>query len=311
MIMPPVPPTGSIFGYPLRFWRLDHTARIGDKASMEIRSEQACFGGTMGFYSHASTSTGTPMRFAVFMPPQARRASVPALYFLAGLTCTEETFMIKAGAQRLASEYGLALVACDTSPRGLNLPGEDDDWDFGAGAGFYLDATAEPWAQNYRMAAYVNEELPGLIEANFAVTPGLRGVTGHSMGGHGALVSALRNPGRWQSVSALAPISNPVSTPWGQKAFSNYLGADRKDWAAWDASLLMRERAFPGEILVDQGTDDQFLARELHPEALEDAAAASGQKLTLRRHEGYDHSYWFIQTVIGNHLKWHMERLRA
>ncbi len=309
--MPIGPQMRSIFGYPRRYGRLDRAARIGDNASMEIRSEQACFGGTMGFYSHASTSTGTQMRFAVFMPPQAKSAPVPALYFLAGLTCTEETFMIKAGAQRLAAEYGLALVACDTSPRGLNLPGEDDDWDFGSGAGFYLDATAEPWARNYRMGSYVNEELPGLIEANFAVRPDARGITGHSMGGHGALVSALRNPGRWQSVSALAPISNPVAVPWGQKAFSNYLDADRQGWAAWDASLLMREKAYPDEILVDQGTDDQFLTRELHPEALEDAAAVSGQKLTLRRHEGYDHSYWFIQTVIGDHLKWHSEKLRG
>ncbi|MCE9650420.1 MAG: S-formylglutathione hydrolase [Parvibaculum sp.] len=277
---------------------------------MEIRSEHACFGGTMGFYSHASEATRTEMRFAVFMPPEAAREPVPALYFLAGLTCTEETFMMKAGAQRLAAELGLALVACDTSPRGLGLPGEDDDWDFGTGAGFYLDATAEPWARNYRMGTYVNEELPALIEKNFAVRAGARGIAGHSMGGHGALVSALRNPGLWQSVSALAPISNPVAVPWGEKAFGNYLGPDRKSWEAWDASLLMRAKPFKGPILVDQGTADQFLARELHPEALEQAAALSGQQLTLRRHEGYDHSYWFIQTVFPDHLKWHAERLR-
>jgi S-formylglutathione hydrolase len=276
---------------------------------MEIRSEHACFGGTMGFYSHASDATKTEMRFAVFMPPKSLREPVPVLYFLAGLTCTEETFMMKAGAQRLAAELGLALVACDTSPRGLGLPGEDDDWDFGSGAGFYLDATAQPWARNYRMGAYVNEELPALIEKNFAVCAGARGIAGHSMGGHGALVSALRNPGLWQSVSALAPISNPVAAPWGEKAFGNYLGPDRKAWEAWDASLLMRAKPFAGPILVDQGTADQFLARELHPEALEQAAAISGQQLTLRRHEGYDHSYWFIQTVIADHLKWHAERL--
>jgi S-formylglutathione hydrolase len=276
---------------------------------METRGEHACFGGRMGFYSHASQSTGTEMRFAVFMPPRAAREKVPALYFLAGLTCSEETFMIKAGAQRLAAELGLALVACDTSPRGLGLPGEDDDWDFGSGAGFYLDAAAEPWSRNYRMGSYVNEELPALVEANFAVRPDARGISGHSMGGHGALVSALRNPTRWQSVSALAPISNPVAVPWGEKAFSNYLGPDRKTWEAWDASLLMRAKPWPGAILVDQGTADQFLETQLRPEALEQAASAAGQNLTLRRHEGYDHSYWFIQTVIGEHLKWHAERL--
>lgn len=279
--------------------------------SIETRSEHVCFDGMMGFYTHQSQTTGTDMRFAVFMPPQAKQGPVPALYFLAGLTCTEETFMMKAGAQRLAATLGLALIACDTSPRGLNLPGEDDDWDFGSGAGFYLDATAEPWAANYRMGTYVNEELPALIEANFAVRAGRRGIAGHSMGGHGALVSALRNPGLWQSVSALAPISNPVAVPWGEKAFTNYLGPDRATWAEWDASLLMRAKPFPGPILVDQGLADQFLTRELHPEALEQAAAASGQQLTLRRHEGYDHSYWFIQTVMADHLNWHAERLRA
>ncbi|HEY4344962.1 MAG TPA: S-formylglutathione hydrolase [Parvibaculum sp.] len=278
---------------------------------METRSEQACFGGVMGFYSHASQSTDTEMRFAVFTPPQAKQQSVPALYFLAGLTCTEETFTIKAGAQRLAAELGLALIACDTSPRGLGLPGEDDAWDFGSGAGFYLDATAQPWARNYRMGSYINAELPTLIEKNFAVRAGLRGIFGHSMGGHGALASALRNPGLWQSVSALAPISNPVAVPWGEKAFTNYLGPDRKSWEAWDASLLMRAKPYPGTILVDQGLADQFLDSQLRPEALEEASAASGQQLTLRRHEGYDHSYWFIQTVIADHLKFHAERLRA
>lgn len=277
---------------------------------IETRSERLCFSGRMGFYSHRSAATGTKMRFAVFIPPQALQgARCPALYYLAGLECNEETFVVKAGAQRLAAEFGLVLVAPDTSPRGAGIPGEDADWDFGTGAGFYLDATAEPWSRNYRMASYVNQELPQLVEANFPVQPGRRGITGHSMGGHGALVSALRQPELWQSVSALAPICNPTAVPWGKKAFSNYLGPDRAAWAEWDASLLMRRRPWPGPILVDQGTADPFLQTQLRPEALERAAAESGQDLTLRRHEGYDHSYWFIQTVIADHLAWHRQRL--
>lgn len=277
---------------------------------IETRSERLCFGGRMGFYTHHSTATGTEMRFAVFTPPQALQGNrCPALYYLAGLECNEETFVIKAGAQRLAAEFGLVLVAPDTSPRGAGIPGEDADWDFGTGAGFYLDATAEPWSRNYRMASYVNQELPQLIEAHFPVQPGRRGITGHSMGGHGALVSALRQPELWQSVSALAPICNPVAVPWGEKAFSNYLGPNRAAWAEWDASLLMRWRPWPGPILVDQGTADPFLQTQLRPEELERAATESGQALTLRRHEGYDHSYWFIQTIIADHLEWHQRRL--
>lgn len=276
---------------------------------IETRSEQRCFGGTMGFYTHISTATNTDMRFAVFTPPQSGTGKLPALYYLAGLTCTEETFMIKAGAQRFAAEHGLILVACDTSPRGAGIVGEDADWDFGAGAGFYLDATRDPWSRHYRMATYVNEELPALIEAHFPTIPGLRGIFGHSMGGHGALVSALKYPERWKSVSAFAPIANPVAVPWGEKAFSNYLGADRAAWAAWDASLLMRERPYPGRILVDQGTADQFLAGQLHPDALEHSAAVSGQDLVLRRQQGYDHSYWFIQTFIADHIAHHAQRL--
>ncbi len=279
--------------------------------SMTVRSEQACFGGTIGFYSHVSVETGTEMRFSVFLPPRAQARPRPALYFLAGLTCTEETFVIKAGALRRAADLGLILVAPDTSPRGLGLPGEDDDWDFGTGAGFYLDAEAEPWKRNYRMYSYVTQELPALVEARFPVEPGRRGVFGHSMGGHGALVIGLSNPQAYRSVSAFAPISHPVAVPWGEKAFGNYLGADRERWARWDASLLMRARPFPDSILVDQGLKDQFLDSQLRPEALESAAAASGQKLVLRRHEGYDHTYWFIQTFIADHLAWHAERLAA
>jgi S-formylglutathione hydrolase len=280
--------------------------------AIETRSERLCFGGRMGFYAHRSEATRTEMRFAVFVPPKALQgARCPALFYLAGLECNEETFAIKAGAQRVAAELGLVLVAPDTSPRGAGIAGEDADWDFGTGAGFYLDATAEPWSRHYRMGSYVNDELPAVIEANFPVQPNRRAITGHSMGGHGALVSALRHPGRWRSVSALAPIANPVAVPWGQKAFSNYFGPDRARWEEWDASLLMRRRPYPGLILVDQGTADPFLETQLRPEALERAAAASGERLTLRRHEGYDHSYWFIQTVIADHLAWHVRELEG
>ena len=277
--------------------------------AIERRSEQACFGGVQGSYSHASAQTGTRMNFGVYLPPQARAAPVAALYYLAGLTCTEETFMIKAGAQRLAAEYGLALIACDTSPRGLNLPGDSEHWDFGVGAGFYLDALQEPWARHYRMGSYVDRELPALIEAHFPVRADRRGIFGHSMGGHGALVTALRNPARWHSVSAFAPIANPSGVPWGQKAFAGYLGSDQSHWREWDASLLMSAAAYPGEILVDQGEQDQFLAGQLKPDALAAAAAASGQKLRLRRHPGYDHSYWFIQSFIEDHVRHHRAQL--
>ena len=281
-------------------------------AGMTMRSEQACFGGTIGFYSHASTEIGAEMKFSVFVPGKGPARPLPALYFLAGLTCTEETFMMKANALRHAAELGLVLVAPDTSPRGLGLPREEDDWDFGTGAGFYLDAEAEPWRQNYRMYSYVTRELPALVEASFPVEAGRRGVFGHSMGGHGALVVALKNPQAYRSVSAFAPICNPVAVPWGEKAFGNYLGADRARWAEWDASELLKQgNRLAGPILVDQGMKDQFLAGQLRPDALEAAAQGAGQELVLRRHEGYDHSYWFIQTFIEDHLKWHAERLRA
>lgn len=278
---------------------------------MELRSRQACFGGQMVFCAHASQATGTTMRFGIYLPPQAERGACPALYYLCGLTCTEETFPIKAGAQRYAAEHGLVLVAPDTSPRGLGLPGETEAWDFGEGAGFYLDATAAPWAGHYRMASYVTKELPALVEREFPVSAARRGVFGHSMGGHGALVTALREPQRWHSVSAFAPIANPVAVPWGRKAFARYLGPDQNAWAEWDASVLMRRRAYPGPILVDQGLADQFLTEQLRPEVLEAAAAASGQQLTLRRHQGYDHSYWFIQSFVGEHIAHHARQLRG
>ncbi len=275
------------------------------------RSEQACFGGTMGFYTHQSAATGTAMNFAVFQPPRAGQAMLPALYYLAGLSCTDETFMIKAGAQRLAAKLGLVLVACDTSPRGLDLPGEADDWDFGVGAGFYLDATQAPWDKHYRMGTYVQYELPQLIERHFPVRPDRRGIFGHSMGGHGALVTALREPSRWQSVSAFAPIANPCAVPWGEKAFMNYFGPDRLAWKDWDASCLLQRAAWAGEILIDQGEQDQFLESQLRPESLERAAQVAGQRLRLRRQSGYDHSYWFIQSFVADHLRHHAKALFA
>ncbi len=276
--------------------------------TLETKSAQRCFDGTLGIYAHRSSATGTDMKFAVYTPPG--QGPFPVLYYLAGLTCTEETFMIKAGAQRLAAELGIMLVAPDTSPRGANIPGESDAWDFGVGAGFYIDATAEPWAKNYRMFSYVTDELPALIEANFPARKNTRSIFGHSMGGHGALTIALKQPDRWKSVSAFAPISNPVAVPWGEKAFGNYLGPDRKVWEQHDASILMRNRPFPGPVLVDQGMDDQFLAKQLHPEALETAAKTGGQDLKLRRHPGYDHSYWFIQTFMTDHLNHHARFLK-
>lgn len=272
------------------------------------RAEHRCFGGTLGYYTHASASTGTEMRFGVFVPPHAKGARLPALYYLAGLTCTEETFLIKAGAARLAAELGLILVAPDTSPRGLTIPGDSEAWDFGVGAGFYVDATREPWAAAYRMYSYVTRDLPMMIEAHFPASD-RRGIFGHSMGGHGALVIGLREPERYHAVSAFAPICNPMTVPWGEKAFSNYLGADRSAWEAYDASVLMTKAPYPGELLVDQGLSDQFLDKQLRPEALERAAQASGQRLMMRRHAGYDHSYWFIQTFVADHLRWHAERL--
>lgn len=276
--------------------------------SIITRSRHQCFGGTQGFYSHASVSTGTSMNFAVFTPPQAAAGPVPALYYLPGLTCTEETFVIKAGAQRRAAELGLMLVTCDTSPRGLNLPGEADRWDFGLAAGFYLDATEAPWAPHYRMGSYVNLELPALIEAHFPARKDRRGLFGHSMGGHGALVSALRHPGRWHSLSVLAPIAHPTTVPWGQQAFVRYLGPDPSRWKAYDACELLRQQTYPGHILVDQGMADQFLP-QLMPDVLEATAREVGQSLTLRRHAGYDHAYYFVQSFIADHLHHHAQVL--
>lgn len=280
-------------------------------AALELISQHRCFGGTQRYYRHDSAEIGLPMRFSVFVPPQAEHGPVPVLFFLAGLTCTEETFMIKAGAQRLAAELGVMLVAPDTSPRGANVAGEDESWDLGTGAGFYLDATAEPWRAHYRMDSYVTQELYGIVTSALPGDAARVGIFGHSMGGHGALVLALRNPGKFQSVSAFAPIAAPSLCPWGKKAFGAYLGDHPDTWAAYDASLLMRglRQPFPGGILVDQGTADQFLAEQLYPEVFEAACAAAGQPLTLRRQDGYDHGYYFISTFIEDHIRFHVERL--
>jgi S-formylglutathione hydrolase len=273
------------------------------------RSEQKCFGGVQGFYEHASAVCGGPMRFSVYLPPLEAGATAPALYWLSGLSCNEEVFPTKAGAQRVAAGLGLALVACDTSPRAARFPGDDEHWDFGLGAGFYLDATQPPWSAAYRMRSYVADELPSVIEAHFPIRPGARSIFGHSMGGHGALTLALTCPDRWRSVSAFAPIVAPSEVPWGQKAFSRYLGDDRAAWAAYDTVELLRTRTFPGTLLVDQGTADKFLERELVPERLLRAATDAGQSIDLRLRDGYDHSYYFISTFIEDHLRHHARAL--
>ena len=278
---------------------------------MEIISEHSCFGGVQRFVRHDSRECRGPMRVAVYEPPQVREhgARVPVLYYLAGLTCTEETFAIKAGAQRLAAQYGLMLVAPDTSPREPRIAGDDASWDFGIGAGFYVDATEAPWSAHYRMYSYVTRELPELIAGHFAVDAARQSIMGHSMGGHGALVCALRNPELYRSVSAFAPIVAPAQVPWGQKAFRGYLGPDRAAWAEYDATALVEHAPWPGKIMIDQGTDDKFLAEQLRPELFADACARAGQQLRLRMQPGYDHSYWFIQTFMPDHVAWHAAAL--
>ena len=280
-------------------------------APMERLGEHACFGGMQGFYRHASACTGTPMKFGVFVPPQAQAGPVPVLFYLAGLTCNEETFAIKAGAQQHAARHGVMLVTPDTSPRQTGVAGAEESWDFGTGAGFYLDATQAPWAAHWRMAQYVTDELRALVLANFAGRHDRVGIFGHSMGGHGALTLALRHPGLYQSVSALAPIAAPMHCPWGVKAFTGYLGEDRTAWAAHDATELVKAGARLPPLLIDQGLADQFLATQLHPQLFEAACFNAGQALVLRRHEGFDHGYYFISTFIGDHLAHHAALLNA
>ena len=278
----------------------------------ELLSEHACFGGLQRFYKHDSKEIGLPMKFSVYLPPQAAIGPVPALMYLAGLTCNEETFMAKAGAQRVAAELGLALIAPDTSPRGASVAGESDSWDFGVGAGFYLDATQAPWSTHWRMESYITQELLPLVTATLPVDASKVGIFGHSMGGHGALTLALRHPALFTSVSAFAPICAPTQCPWGRKAFTGYLGPDESTWAAHDATALMGKLTsapYPSGILIDQGLADKFLAEQLHPHLFEAACKSASQPLTLRKHAGYDHGYYFIASFMEDHLRHHAHQL--
>lgn len=275
-----------------------------------LLSEHACFGGVQRFYQFDSRAIGLPMRFSIYLPPGHQGQRLPVLFYLAGLTCTEETFAIKGGAQRVAAEEGLVLVMPDTSPRGAGVPGERDSWDFGEGAGFYVDATEEPWARHYRMYSHILE-LRELVLAEFGLDAARCGIFGHSMGGHGALVLALRNPDLFRSVSAFAPIAAPSRCPWGEKAFSGYLGHDKARWRDYDASELVANGPvrFPQGILIDQGLADKFLADQLNPDVFDAACLAAGQPLTLRRQPGYDHGYYFISTFVEDHLRMHRRQL--
>ncbi|GHH47124.1 MULTISPECIES: S-formylglutathione hydrolase [Gammaproteobacteria] len=275
---------------------------------MERIEHRACFGGWQDVYRHASEALGCAMNFAIYLPPQAERERVPVLYWLSGLTCNEQNFITKAGAQRYAAEHGVAIVAPDTSPRGDDVA-DAEGYDLGKGAGFYVDATQAPWSAHYRMHDYVANELPALVEARFPTT-GARAISGHSMGGHGALTIALRNPGRYRSVSAFAPIVAPARVPWGEKALSAYLGDDREAWKAWDATELLKTAQERLPLLVDQGEADEFLDSQLRPRLLAEAAQAAGYPLTLRMQPGYDHSYYFIASFIGEHVAHHAAALR-
>lgn len=284
---------------------------------LELLSEHASFGGTQRFYKHDSREIGLPMKLAVYLPPTDKIAAaggkVAALVYLAGLTCNEETFMTKAGAQQHAAQNGMALIAPDTSPRGANLPGEADSWDFGLAASFYLDAEQAPWSRHYRMESYIVRELLPLLAAHLPVDTNRMGITGHSMGGHGALTLALKHPGVFKSVSAFAPLCAPTHCPWGRKAFAGYLGADAAAWQAHDACALMAQQnsaPYPGGILIDQGLADKFLAEQLHPHLFEAACQKAGQPLTLRRHAGYDHGYYFVSTFMADHVAHHAKALQ-
>jgi S-formylglutathione hydrolase len=275
-------------------------------------TQSLCFGGVQAVHSHEAQETRCAMRFGVFLPPQARSERVPVLYWLSGLTCTEDNFIVKAGAQRVAAELGLAIVVPDTSPRGLGIPGEGDSYDFGLGAGFYVDATQAPWSAGYRMYSYVTTELRAYVETRFPVDPARTGLFGHSMGGHGALTIALKNPHLYRSVSAFAPIASPMRCPWGEKALTGYLGDDRDRWRDYDATALIEDRGWSGPaILVDQGASDPFLERQLKPGLLQHACERANVALDLRMRSGYDHSYFFIATFIEEHLRFHARALSA
>lgn len=275
-----------------------------------LLKQSRCFGGTVAYYSHTSQECNCDMRFSVFIPSQATLGPVPVLYYLSGLTCTEENFTVKAGAQRYAAERGLMLVAPDTSPRNLNLPGENDSWDFGTGAGFYVDATKAPWKDHYRMYSYVSKELVEVIAENFSVQAARQGIFGHSMGGHGALVIGLRNPDLFKSISAFAPIVAPAQCPWGVNAFNSYLGEDKTSWRHYDATELIKlQLVSKHPILIDQGSADAFLEKQLKPHLFEQACREAKQALILRMQEGYDHSYFFIATFMEDHIKHHADIL--
>lgn len=277
---------------------------------MQRLKDWTCFGGQQQVWKHRSAALDCGMEVAVYLPPQAAAgAPLPVLYFLSGLTCTWENMVTKAGAQRYAAEHGLILVAPDTSPRGVNLPGENDSYDFGSGAGFYVDATQAPWSSHYRMYSYITTELPGLINSDFPVDAARMGIMGHSMGGHGALVCALRNPGRYRSVSAFSPIVAPSQVPWGRKAFSGYLGTDMEAWKPYDATELAASTAWRNPILIDQGTADEFLESQLKSHLFTSACAQAGIPVTVRLQQHYDHSYYFIQSFIGDHIQWHAQTL--
>lgn len=275
---------------------------------METLSLTRTHGGTQGVYRHASAATGTEMTFAVFVPPHAPGATLPVLWYLSGLTCTHANVMEKGEYRAACAEHGVIFVAPDTSPRGEGVP-DDEGYDFGQGAGFYVDATEEPWARHFRMRSYIEDELPALVGAQFPADMARQGVTGHSMGGHGALTVALRNPGGFRSVSAFAPIVAPSEVPWGEKALSGYLGEDRAAWREYDAVALIEDGARLPELLVDQGMADPFLVEQLRPHRLAEACEAAGIPADIRLHEGYDHSYFFISTFMADHVAWHAQRL--
>ncbi len=279
--------------------------------SLETKSQVKVAEGALSFHRHHSQTCNAEMNFSIFVPASTQKGPAPVLYWLSGLTCTEENFMVKAGALQAAARLGLILVAPDTSPRSLNLPGEHDSWDFGSGAGFYLNATQQPWSRHYRMFDYISTELPNLLAEHFPVDLEREAISGHSMGGHGAMVVALRQPGRYRSISAFAPICAPSQCPWGIKAFTHYLGNDLTSWQAWDSVALLQlaERVPP--LLVDIGTADGFLETQLKPEALERVCHGRSHELSLRYREGYDHSYYFISTFIGEHLAFHHAHLHS
>lgn len=276
--------------------------------SLETLSESRSFGGTQGVYRHASDATGTEMTFAVYLPPAAKAGPVPVLWFLSGLTCTHENAMTKAGAQEHAAREGIALIFPDTSPRGEGVA-DDAAFDMGQGAGFYVDATQTPWAPHFSMWDYVTRDLPGVVFDNFALRADAQGITGHSMGGHGALTIGMAMPETYRSLSALAPVANPTASDWGSRQLAAYLGPDRAEWARHDAAVQMREKGYPGEVLIDQGAGDQFTDL-LRPAALAEAMAARGQPGAFRMQDGYDHSYFFVQSFMGDHVRWHADRLR-